>query len=569
MRIRRRLAMVICAAAGLACAEGFAPGQPVNLSIIPVLSGAMAGVLSGDLDELHIRISRVASGALVIDTTVAVDTAGNVDLPLTVPLLSDPEEFEVFLEGIRSADAAVLYSGIDTVSVSAATAEPPPVEIPVSYVGPCQAGSGCTITVGPVGVTLAQNDSLLMTVLVDSAGVPVLGVPISLITLDTSLVVVRSSRYVVAKNGTSGGTARVIAQIRGDEDTLIVGIALPTQPAIGLNATSVSFNATAGGGDPAAQTVSVTNVGSGTLSGLSAATFYDPGPSGWLNSGLNSTTAPATLTLRAITGSLAPGTYTAQVAVISLVAANSPQAINVTFVVAPGAPATVIVAPGYGAIRTTAPNQTIQLADTVKDAGGALLPPSLATWTSRSPSVASVSASGLVTGLSAGSAVIVAQAGAASDSMIVTVGNAASAPGDMLIAAVTNNRAFGSGRVGQPVTVEIRVDQLATNDSLGSYNARFSWNPAVMRFDSTSAGNYPAPTVNDSSSIGVLRFAAVDANSRSGSLVVTRLWFTALTTGSDAHQLQVSEISGVSPGFINYFQSGRYVLVSGSARITP
>jgi len=119
------------------------------------------------------------------------------------------------------------------------------------------------------------------------------------------------------------------------------------------------------------------------------------------------------------------------------------------------------------------------------------------------------------------------------------------------------------------VVVDIRVDQLATNDSLGSYNARFSWNPTVLRFDSTSAGNYAAPTVNDSSSIGVLRFAGVDANSHSGSLVLTRLWFTALATGSDAHQLQISEISGVSPQFYNYFQNGRYVLVSGSARITP
>jgi len=255
--------------------------------------------------------------------------------------------------------------------------------------------------------------------------------------------------------------------------------------------------------------------------------------------------------------------------VSSPVAGNSPQTVNVSFVVAAAVPATVIVTPGYGAIRTTAPNQTMQLSDTVKEAGGALLPPTLATWTSRSPSIASVSASGLVTGLSAGSAVIVAQAGSASDSMIVTVGNAAAAPGDMLIAAVTNNRAFGSRRVGQSVAVDIRVDQLATNDSLGSYNARFSWNPAVLRFDSTSAGNYAAPTVNDSSSIGVLRFAGVDANSRSGSLVLTRLWFTALATGSDAHQLQISEISGVSPQFYNYFQNGRYVLVSGSARITP
>src|SRR5262245_25095413 len=159
MRIHRRLAMVVCAAGALACAEGFEPGQPVSLSIVPVLSDAMSGVLSGDLDELHIRINRVPSGSLVIDTTVAVDTAGNVDLPLTLPLLSDPEEFEILLEGIRSADAAVLYAGVDTVSVSAATAEPPPVEIPVSYVGPCQASSGCAVTAGPVGVTLAQGDS--------------------------------------------------------------------------------------------------------------------------------------------------------------------------------------------------------------------------------------------------------------------------------------------------------------------------------------------------------------------------------------------------------------------------
>jgi len=567
--LRSRLLMVVCVAAGVACADGFEPGQPVSLSIVPVLADAMPGVLSADLDELHIRINRVPSGALVIDTTVAVDTAGNVDLPLTIPLLSDPEEFEVLLEGVRSADAAILYSGTDTVSVSAATAEPPPVEIPVSYVGPCQAASGCAITVGPIGATLPQGDSVLMTVVVDSSGVPVPGVPVSLINLDTSLVAVRSSRYVVARTGTSGGQARVIAQIRSDADTLFVSVIAPTQPAIGLSTATVTFNATAFGGNPAAQTVNVTNAGTGTLTGLGVATIYGPGATGWLGASLNTTTAPATVTLAATTGALAAGTYTATVQVSSPVAGNSPQTVNVSFVVAAAVPATVIVTPGYAAIRTTAPAQTIQLSDTVKESGGALLPSSLATWTSRSPSIASVSASGLVTGLSAGSAVIVAQAGSAGDSMIVTVGNAAAAPGDMLIAAVTNNRAFGSRRVGQSVAVDIRVDQLATNDSLGSYNARFSWNPAVLRFDSTSAGNYAAPTVNDSSSIGVLRFAGVDANSRSGSLVLTRLWFTALATGSDAHQLQISEISGVSPQFYNYFQNGRYVLVSGSARITP
>ena len=457
-----RLPWVLGLAGAFACAEGFAPGQRVSLAVVPVFSQTMPGVLTGDLDALHIRLTRVPSSAIVIDTTVAVDSSGSVDLPLTIPLLSDPEQFEILLEGVRSSDATVLYQGIDTVQVAANAETPPPVEILVSYVGPCQATSGCLVTAGPISASLPQGDSLLMTINVDSSGVPVLGVPVALVNLDTTLVRVRSSRFIVARTGTAGGVARVVAQIYGDADTL-------------------------------------------------------------------------------------PVTVLPQV----------------------GVPALVVVTPGYAALRTTAPNQTIQLADTVKDAGGALLNPALATWISRSPSIASVSGSGLVTGLTKGSAVIVAQAGTGADSVVVAVGNPASAPGDMLIAAVTNGRAFGTRRVGQTVTVDVRIDQLAVADSLGSYNARYSWDAAVLRFDSTSAGTYAAPTVNDSSSIGVLRFAAVDANSKSGPLVLTRLWFTALATGADGHALQISEVSGVSPTFFNYFTSGRYVVVSGAARITP
>jgi len=458
-----RLPWVFGLAGVCACAEGFAPGQRVNLAIVPVFSQTMPGLLTGDLDQLHIRITRVPSNAIVVDTTVAVDSTGSVDLPLTVSLQSDPEQFEVLLEGVRSSDAAVLYQGIDTVQVSASSETPPPVQIVVSYVGPCQASSGCVVTAGPIGASLPQGDSVLLTVVVDSSGILVAGVPVALINLDSNLVRVRPSRFIVARTGTPGGVARVVAQIYGDEDTLLVTVA-----------------AQAGG------------------------------------------------------------------------------------------PAFVIVTPGYAAVRTTAPNQTIQLSDTVKDIAGVLLSPALATWTSRSPAVASVSSSGLVTGLAKGSAVIVAQAApGVADSIFVTVGNAAVTPGDMLIAALTNGRAFGTRRVGQSVAIDVRVDQLAVADSLGSYNARFSWNQTVLRFDSTSAATYAAPTVNDSSSIGVLRFAAVDANSRSGPLVLTRLWFTALTAGADNHVLQISEMSGVSPNFFNYFTNGRYVLVSGAARITP
>src|SRR6185503_4328261 len=211
-----------------------------------------------------------------------VDTAGNVDLPLTVPLLADPESFEILIEGVRSSDAAVLYDGTDTVQVVAGSTTPPPVQIAVSYVGPCQAASGCQVTLGPLGTSLAQGDSVLLTLAVDSAGVPRLGVPVSLINLDSSLVRVRSSRYLVARTGTAGGQARVAAQIRSDEDTLFVTILSQGSPAIGLGTNVVNFAATAGGANPTAQTVNVTNTSVGTLSGLGIGTItYGGGSPGW------------------------------------------------------------------------------------------------------------------------------------------------------------------------------------------------------------------------------------------------------------------------------------------------
>ncbi len=103
-------------------------------------------------------------------------------------------------------------------------------------------------------------------------------------------------------------------------------------PAIALSPTSLSFSAVRGLGNPASKTVSVTNAGGGTLTGLGASVSYGTG-SGWLQVSLNSTTAPATLTVQPITGSLSAGTYAATVSVTSGTASNSPQDVAVTFTV--------------------------------------------------------------------------------------------------------------------------------------------------------------------------------------------------------------------------------------------
>jgi len=115
----------------------------------------------------------------------------------------------------------------------------------------------------------------------------------------------------------------------------------PPPPAIGLSSSSVTFTAPLGGANPATQTVSVTNAGGGTLSGLALGTIRyvmdtlrpTPTPTGWLSASLDGSTPPATLTLNVATGTLAPGTYAAYVPVISGVASNSPQSVAVTFTV--------------------------------------------------------------------------------------------------------------------------------------------------------------------------------------------------------------------------------------------
>ena len=452
----RRVAVVLGLAGAFACAEGFAPGARLSLAIVPVFSEAAVGVLSGDLDRLHVRITRIPSNVVIVDTSAAVDTAGNVDLPLTVPLLTDPERFAILLEGVRSADNAVLYSGIDTVLVSAKSTTPPPIQIPVNYVGPCQATSGCQVTVGPQGAAVTQGDSVLIVALVDSAGIPVTGVPVSLINLDTSLVRVRSSRFVVARSGTAGGAARVVAQIRGDEDTLRLTVLGPGGPV----------------------------------------------------------------------------------------------------------PTGVIVTPGYAAVRLTPPNNTVQLADTVKDAPGNLLNPLLAVWTSRNTGVATVSGTGLVTAVGRGVATIVAVAGTASDSTVVVVGDP-SGPGDVAFFAARHGRVFGGpATVGSKIAVDVVLDQAAAGSPVGSYKATYRWNPPVLRYDSTTAGDFPAPVVNaDTAAAGVVVFASIDANGAAGTRTLARLWFTVTGLFSDGRVLDVQELSGVSPTFTNYWQLNRFFVV--------
>lgn len=136
---------------------------------------------------------------------------------------------------------------------------------------------------------------------------------------------------------------------------LTVSFTVSAAPVIALSASSLTFNTTQGAANPASQAITITNSGGGTLSGLSLGTIsYGAGATGWLQApALNSTTAnpSATLTIQPVTGSLAAGTYTATIPILSAVASNSPQNITVTFTVAASTP---VIAMSPGSLTFTA-----------------------------------------------------------------------------------------------------------------------------------------------------------------------------------------------------------------------
>src|SRR5207253_92196 len=162
------------------------------------------------------------------------------------------------------------------------------------------------------------------------------------------------------------------------------------------------------------------------------------------------------------------------------------------------APAAVLVNPGYVTLTTLSPGNTAQLTAVVTDIAGKPLSSSLATWSSRTPSVATVSSTGLVTGVAAGSAIVAAMAApGVADSLVVMVGDALTPPGSPIALALVGGRSFGVGKVAQPMAIDVVVDLKAVpTELLGSYDARLTWNAGVLRFDSTQAGSFVFPVVS-------------------------------------------------------------------------
>ncbi len=206
-------------------------------------------------------------------------------------------------------------------------------------------------------------------------------------------------------------------------------------------------------------------------------------------------------------------------------------------------PVAVEVDPGYGNV---AAGGTVQLTGAVVDALGNPLTIFPVQWTSRSPAVASVNDTGIVTGVSPGTAVIFAAATdfaspAFTDSALVTV----PAAGNVVVSTTVRDRGFESVAVGDTVVLDVTADMRFTpSEVLGSYNATLTWNADLLSFVDLQAGDFPAPEVNTTNTgSGELRFAQANASGTGGSPILARVRFVARTPSTSQPALTISEMS--------------------------
>jgi len=242
------------------------------------------------------------TATVLISATGAANTPVSLDVTLVVN--SNTQQPRISL-----SDTVVTFAGAQGV------ADPPAQVLTVSNSGVATLNGLATA----VSYASGQPTGWLSATLSSAVA------PASL-TLDASVGSLAAGTYQASVEVVAGGASN-------SPRFVTVVLTVNGSPTIGLSPTSVSFNAPASGADPAAQTVSISNLGGGLVSGLDGSVSYQGGVTGWLTTSLSGTTAPATLTLNATTGSLATGSYSATVTITSSTAANSPITLPVTFAV--------------------------------------------------------------------------------------------------------------------------------------------------------------------------------------------------------------------------------------------
>ncbi len=196
-------------------------------------------------------------------------------------------------------------------------------------------------------------------------------------------------------------------------------------PRLTLQPASLGFQATAGAGNPPAQTLSITNAASGTLNW--SVQFSTEGGGNWLSVSPTSGRTPATIFVSVNVTGLSAGTYAGRLVIVHSADPTRPETANVTLTVSLATAARIALNPSalqFSASVSTSPApQTFQVqnagtgalgwtATVATQSGGAWLAVSPTTGVAPSTLTVTVNSASLPAGMYAGSITITALASA-------------------------------------------------------------------------------------------------------------------------------------------------------------
>jgi uncharacterized protein YjdB len=341
---------------------------------------------------------------------------------------------------------AVLSAVSEGVSGQATMAVLPPPPNPVATVA---------VAVTPSAVVVGQTATATAT-LTDSSGNLLSGRVVSWSSSNTTVATVDAGGIVAAK---AAGSAMIQATSEGKTSASSLSVSAPAPiPVASVSVSPPNASLQVGA---STQLAAVTRDANGNVL------------TGRVIAWSSANTGIATVSTSGLVTAVAAGS-------VSVTASSEGQVGSSAITVSAPAPvpvASVTVAPTSSSLVVGA---TVQLSATTRDAGGNVLTGRVVTWSSSSPAIASVNASGLVTAVAAGSATITATSETKTGTTAITV----TAPAPVPVATVSVSPSAPSLVVGSTVQLSATTRDANNNVLTGRV---ITWSSANAGIASVSS----------------------------------------------------------------------------------
>jgi uncharacterized protein YjdB len=357
-----------------ATSEGKNGTATITVTVVPVASVAVSPAAP------NIRV-----GGTVQLTATAKDSAGNNLTGRVVTWASSAP-------GVASVSASGLVAGVaaGTATLTATSEGKSGTATVTVTIAPVAA-----VTISPASPSIRVGGTVQLTATTkDSAGNVLTGRVVTWASSAPAVGTVSASGLV---SGVAAGTTTITATSEGMSGTATVTVTIVPVASVAVSPASSSLLV----GQTAQLSVTTKDSAGNVLTGRAIT---------WASS----STTVATVSATGLVTAKAAGSAT-----ITATSEGKSGTATVTVSVAPPAPvATVTVSPASASV---AAGQTVQLTATPKDSNGAALTGRVVTWATSNAAVATVSSSGLVSGLVVGTATITATSEGKSGSSAVTV----------------------------------------------------------------------------------------------------------------------------------------------------